>query len=126
MNDSPPTPRVSHPLTSTAIPPSRVAENYSRDAKGSSERDNPMRKFIRAGLIGWLVIVSKAVGNPHSKQEPTADSARSRRILYWVDPMHPEYKSDRPGTAPDCGMPLQAVYADSASLPGATVPLASG
>jgi RND family efflux transporter MFP subunit len=31
--------------------------------------------------------------------------------LYWVDPMHPWYKSDRPGTAPDCGMKLVPVFA---------------
>jgi membrane fusion protein, copper/silver efflux system len=35
-----------------------------------------------------------------------------RTILYWVDPMHPAYKSDKPGIAPDCGMKLVAVYAD--------------
>jgi membrane fusion protein, copper/silver efflux system len=35
-----------------------------------------------------------------------------RRVLYWVDPMHPQYKSDRPGIAPDCGMQLEPVYAD--------------
>ena len=29
--------------------------------------------------------------------------------LYWVDPMHPWYKSDKPGTAPDCGMKLVPV-----------------
>ena len=33
-----------------------------------------------------------------------------RKPLYWVDPMHPWYKSDRPGIAPDCGMKLVAVY----------------
>lgn len=35
-----------------------------------------------------------------------------RKILYWQDPMHPAYKSDKPGTAPDCGMTLVPVYAD--------------
>ncbi len=29
-----------------------------------------------------------------------------RKVLYWYDPMHPAYKSDKPGTAPDCGMTL--------------------
>jgi membrane fusion protein, copper/silver efflux system len=38
--------------------------------------------------------------------------ARMRRVLYYVDPMHPGYTSDRPGIAPDCGMPLKPVYAD--------------
>jgi Cu(I)/Ag(I) efflux system membrane fusion protein len=36
----------------------------------------------------------------------------ARRVLYYVDPMHPAYKSDRPGTAPDCGMQLEPVYSD--------------
>jgi membrane fusion protein, copper/silver efflux system len=34
-----------------------------------------------------------------------------RRILYYHDPMHPAYKSDQPGIAPDCGMQLEPVYA---------------
>jgi len=38
--------------------------------------------------------------------------AAERKILYYIDPMHPEYKSDKPGTAPDCGMDLVPVYAD--------------
>jgi multidrug efflux pump subunit AcrA (membrane-fusion protein) len=39
-------------------------------------------------------------------------SKTEKKILYWVDPMHPAYKSDKPGTAPDCGMDLVPVYAD--------------
>ena len=38
-----------------------------------------------------------------------------RRVLYWVDPMHPAYKSDKPGIAPDCGMKLEPVYEDARS-----------
>jgi Cu(I)/Ag(I) efflux system membrane fusion protein len=38
-----------------------------------------------------------------------------RKVLYWVDPMHPSYRSDRPGMAPDCGMPLEPVYANGAA-----------
>src|SRR5271157_4506287 len=29
-----------------------------------------------------------------------------RKVLFWYDPMHPAYKSDKPGIAPDCGMQL--------------------
>ena len=42
------------------------------------------------------------------KQTPTGE----RKILYWYDPMHPQYRSDKPGTAPDCGMDLVPKYAD--------------
>ena len=47
-------------------------------------------------------------------QSPSAGAAR--RILYYHDPMHPAYRSDRPGIAPDCGMELEPVYAET---PGA-------
>jgi len=40
---------------------------------------------------------------------------QAHRILYYVDPMHPSYKSAKPGIAPDCGMDLVAVYADAAA-----------
>ncbi|MDR3726574.1 MAG: efflux RND transporter periplasmic adaptor subunit [Terracidiphilus sp.] len=41
-------------------------------------------------------------------------SVQGRPVLYWVDPMHPSYRSDKPGTAPDCGMELEPVYAQEA------------
>jgi RND family efflux transporter MFP subunit len=42
-----------------------------------------------------------------------ADGAKpATRILYYIDPMHPAYRSEQPGTAPDCGMDLVPVYED--------------
>ena len=35
-----------------------------------------------------------------------------RKILYYLDPMNPSYRSDKPGIAPGCGMPLEPVYAN--------------
>ena len=43
---------------------------------------------------------------------PAAPPKAERRVLYWVDAMHPAYKSDKPGIAPDCGMKLEPVYED--------------
>jgi RND family efflux transporter MFP subunit len=40
--------------------------------------------------------------------------------------MHPDYKSDHPGTAPDCGMALEPVYADSVGSTSATVAVPPG
>ncbi|HZO99578.1 MAG TPA: efflux RND transporter periplasmic adaptor subunit [Terriglobia bacterium] len=34
------------------------------------------------------------------------------KVLYYEDPMHPWYRSDKPGIAPDCGMKLVPVYAE--------------
>ncbi len=78
-----------------------------------------------AGLVSLLVTLSfvwrpareKLAGlltsRPSSPASllPTTDSS-GRKILYYQDPMHPWYKSNQPGIAPDCGMKLVAVYAD--------------
>jgi Cu(I)/Ag(I) efflux system membrane fusion protein len=37
-------------------------------------------------------------------------AAGEKKPLYWVDPMHPWYKSEVPGIAPDCNMKLVPVY----------------
>jgi Cu(I)/Ag(I) efflux system membrane fusion protein len=42
-------------------------------------------------------------------------NAGEGKILYYQDPMHPWYRSDKPGIAPDCGMKLVPVYASSAT-----------
>lgn len=44
-------------------------------------------------------------------QMEQALKAADRKILYWYDPMHPSYRSDKPGKAPDCGMDLVPAYA---------------
>lgn len=72
----------------------------------------------RAGLA-FLIVVALAAGfaagNRFSVHKDPVPK-NGRKILYWVDPMHPAYKSDRPGIAPDCGMKLEPVYED-AKLP---------
>ena len=60
---------------------------------------------VLAGISGWYGIAWR-----HARSKPSGNNAH--RILYYVDPMHPAYRSDRPGAAPDCGMALVAVYAD--------------
>lgn len=46
------------------------------------------------------------------KHDHTQMAPAERKILYWYDPMHPAYKSDQPGKAPDCGMDLVPKYSD--------------
>src|SRR5450755_3623879 len=71
-------------------------------------------KVIR--IIGFLAVVAAAFTGGYVykaiKGEATATGKGERKVLYWVDPMHPAYKSDKPGVAPDCGMKLEPVYAD--------------
>lgn len=75
---------------------------------------------IRIGLlVAAVAILSFLVGRGfHRNQE----SVRGRRILYYQDPMHPDYKSDKPGVAPDCGMRLEPVYAEAAEAAGTLPP----
>ncbi|HTM87639.1 MAG TPA: efflux RND transporter periplasmic adaptor subunit [Terriglobales bacterium] len=55
----------------------------------------------------------------HSHAAASGGIPGERRVLYWYDPMHPAYKSDKPGIAPDCGVQLVPKYAadDSTSEP---------
>ena len=70
-----------------------------------------MKKILSAIVISLLMILSYVVGRHHTAS-PSSATSSARRVLYWVDPMHPAYKSDHPGVAPDCGMQLVPVYAD--------------
>jgi Cu(I)/Ag(I) efflux system membrane fusion protein len=81
-----------------------------------------MKKILSAVVIGLLMILSYIAGWHHPGRQAAA-TAHTRRVLYWMDPMHPQYKSDHPGIAPDCGMPLEPVYAEDAGngLPSLSV-----
>ena len=49
----------------------------------------------------------------HQPEAPAVEQpGGEHKILYLYDPMHPQYRSDKPGTAPDCGMDLVPKYAD--------------
>jgi membrane fusion protein, copper/silver efflux system len=70
-----------------------------------------MRKFLVVLAVGAAFAGGYGYGRWYGKPAAAAGS-HERKVLYWVDPMHPQYKSDRPGIAPDCGMKLEPVYAD--------------
>ena len=60
-----------------------------------------MKKILGTVVTGLLMILSYLAGWHHTGKVATA-TANTRRVLYWVDPMHPDYKSDHLGVAPDC------------------------
>jgi len=70
-----------------------------------------MRRTTMAVVAVAAIAASFGLGRyyPHSQTESKA----GRHVIYYVDPMHPAYKSDKPGIAPDCGMPLVPVYSDA-------------
>jgi membrane fusion protein, copper/silver efflux system len=72
-----------------------------------------MKKLIWGVLLLLIIVASFATGSWYTQRSASTDrKAPSRKILYYVDPMHPAYKSDKPGIAPDCGMELVPVYDD--------------
>jgi RND family efflux transporter MFP subunit len=74
-----------------------------------------MKKLAIVLVIAAAFAGGYGYGRWYGKPTPGgAAGAVPRKILYWQDPMHPQYKSDKPGIAPDCGMKLVPVYADSA------------
>ncbi|HVQ16403.1 MAG TPA: efflux RND transporter periplasmic adaptor subunit [Vicinamibacterales bacterium] len=72
-------------------------------------------KIVKA--VAALVVITLAFGGGYVVRatRASAKASNGRKILYYVDPMHPAYKSDKPGVAPDCGMTLEPVYADEAT-----------
>lgn len=56
---------------------------------------------------------SKPEEKSPAKHDQMQMPASERKILFWYDPMHPAYKSTKPGKAPDCGMDLVPMYAET-------------
>jgi len=87
-----------------------------------------MRRLSLAIAVAVVIAASYyALGRRHAYSQN--GSKTGRHVLYYVDPMHPAYKSEKPGIAPDCGMPLEPVYAeDAGSAPRSSpsVPLSAG
>jgi Cu(I)/Ag(I) efflux system membrane fusion protein len=67
-----------------------------------------MRRMMIALVALAAIAAAYGLGRYHSGSHATGTA---RHVLYYVDPMHPAYKSDKPGIAPDCGMALEPVYA---------------
>ena len=72
-----------------------------------------VRFVVIAAGIALVFVFGFGYGRWYSTRPATATAGR--KVLYYVDAMHPWYKSDKPGVAPDCGMKLEPVYAGGAS-----------
>lgn len=70
-----------------------------------------MKKTVTSLLLIILLALSYLAGRHHAATRSGANVS-ARRVLYYIDPMHPAYKSAKPGIAPDCGMQLEPVYSD--------------
>jgi membrane fusion protein, copper/silver efflux system len=72
-----------------------------------------MKKAACSIVLVLLPAGAFMAGSWHNQRTADAKNATSaRRVLYYMCPMHPQHKSDKPGNAPCCGMRLEPVYAD--------------
>jgi membrane fusion protein, copper/silver efflux system len=69
-----------------------------------------VRRLSLAAAVVLAMAAAYGLGR-HNSNSRTGSKA-GRHVLYYVDPMHPSYKSDKPGIAPDCGMQLEPVFAE--------------
>ena len=72
--------------------------------------------WILSALLAIALVVM--IAKPQTKTV-APHPAPAKKVLYWVDPMHPAYKSNKPGIAPDCGMELVPVYEGETQPPSA-------
>ena len=90
-------------------------------------------KIIGRSTLPWILVVVLAAAlaivlarrTPSGAGSAAAATSRSvtpgaRKILYWVDPMVPGYKSDKPGKSPFMDMELVPVYEDEGASPAGT------
>jgi RND family efflux transporter MFP subunit len=72
-----------------------------------------MKKVIIAVIFIFITALSFLAGEWYGKSGSDGLSSQvKRKVLYYVDPMNPGFRSEEPGIAP-CGMPLEPVYADA-------------
>jgi membrane fusion protein, copper/silver efflux system len=78
------------------------------------ETGSPFDRWMLALGIAAAVCAAYVVGR--GSRAPAVRENSAGKVLYYVDPMHSAYRSEKPGKAPDCGMDLVPVYAGSRSV----------
>jgi Cu(I)/Ag(I) efflux system membrane fusion protein len=81
-----------------------------------------VKGLVKSPALIALLLAAIAAGFFAGRFRAPPKAAAARNILYYVDPMHPSYRSSKPGIAPDCGMDLVPVYLNDSS---ASTPLIS-
>ena len=75
-----------------------------------------MRKLASLLLLFAVAGAAYLAGSWRAPRETVSAAVAEapRSILYYHCPMHPNFRSSSPGTAPCCGMALEPVYSDGA------------
>lgn len=76
-----------------------------------------MKRVLLSAVLAAPAFVAGYYLRGRAQDKHDQPQAAARKILYWYDAMHPWYRSDKPGIAPDCGMQLTPRYADEPDQP---------
>ena len=85
-------------------------------ASASKRKQKIIVGIIAVAVLGVVAAATWTFLTSRTKTPmATADSeSQERKVLYWTDPMVPDFKSDKPGKSPFMDMQLVPVYADDA------------
>jgi membrane fusion protein, copper/silver efflux system len=84
-----------------------------------------MKRISSFVVVAGLLVVAFLAGGRFARQstDPAGSAATGQRaVAYYACPMHPQYRSDRPGDCPSCGMRLEPVYVGSGGKADAPAP----
>ena len=70
--------------------------------------------LVLIAFAAGVVLGPRLGGTPFEDMTGTETARTEKKVLHWVAPMDPNFKSDKPGKSP-MGMDLVPVYEDSAS-----------
>ncbi|MBT8076034.1 MAG: efflux RND transporter periplasmic adaptor subunit, partial [Gammaproteobacteria bacterium] len=83
----------------------------------NSKTRMPVIAALVIGLAGGVLISNYTLLGEDLSVSSDTSEAEEKEILYWVAPMDPEYRRDKPGKSP-MGMDLVPVYAEEKKEPG--------
>ncbi len=75
----------------------------------------------RAGYIslGLLLLGASFMAGARWARRHTPPASHPQTVVAYACPMHPQYRSDRPGDCPSCGMRLEPVHEEGGAKPAA-------
>jgi Cu(I)/Ag(I) efflux system membrane fusion protein len=65
--------------------------------------------LVLVAFGGGVVLGPRLIGTPSEDTSSKEEASTREKVLYWVAPMDPNFKSDKPGKSP-MGMDLVPVY----------------
>jgi len=69
--------------------------------------------------LGVLLVGGSFVAGARWAHRHAGPASPQKAVVAYACPMHPQYRSDRPGDCPSCGMRLEPVHEDGGAKPAA-------